>query len=120
MFLLLFLLSKAEVEAHNVSHMPPRSRCSACVRGRGLSLGHQKVDTKIKEAKQVPTFSVDCERVVLGKGALLPLLHLPVIPHNENTQYIPHISKLPWLTSYAMKNQSGVDNTVLKNGTHQK
>ena len=69
MFLLLFLLSKAEVEAHNVSHMPPRSRCSACVRGRGLSLGHQKVDTKIKEAKQVPTVSVDCERVVLGKGA---------------------------------------------------
>ena len=32
---------------------------SACVRGRGLSLGHRKVDMKIKEAEQIPTVSVD-------------------------------------------------------------
>ena len=30
------LPSTAEVEAHNVSHLPFRSWCSACVRGRGL------------------------------------------------------------------------------------
>ena len=30
-----------------------------CVRGRGLSLGHRKVDTKTKEAAQIPTVSVD-------------------------------------------------------------
>ena len=52
--------SKAEVEAHNVSHLPLRCWCSACVRGRGLSLGHRKVDTKTKEAEQIPTVSVDC------------------------------------------------------------
>ena len=53
------LPSKAEVEAHNVSHLPFRSWCSACVRGRGLSLGHRKVDTKTKEAEQIATVCVD-------------------------------------------------------------
>ena len=33
---------------------------------------------------------------------------LPVLPHNDNTQYIPHISKLPRLTSCAIKNHSGM------------
>ena len=42
------LLSKADVEPHNVSHLSFRSWCSACVRGRRLSLGHRKVDTKTK------------------------------------------------------------------------
>ena len=49
------LPSKAEVEAHNVSHLPFRSWCSACVRARGLSLGHHKVGTKMNEAEQMPT-----------------------------------------------------------------
>ena len=53
------LPSKAEVEAHNVSHLPFRSWCSACVRGRGLSMGHRKVDAETKEAEQIPTISVD-------------------------------------------------------------
>ena len=52
------LPSKAEVESHNVSHLPFRSWCSACVRGRGLPLGHRRVDTKTKEAEQIPTVSV--------------------------------------------------------------
>ena len=43
------LPSKAEVEAHNVSHLPFTSWCSECVRGPGFSLGHRKVDTKTKE-----------------------------------------------------------------------
>ena len=58
MFLILFC-PKAEVEAHNVSHLPFRSWCSACVRGWGFSLGHRKVDTKIRVAEQIPTVSVD-------------------------------------------------------------
>ena len=53
------LPSKEEVEAHNVSHLPFRSWCSACVRDRGLSLGHHKVDAKTKEAGQMPAVSVD-------------------------------------------------------------
>ena len=53
------LSSKAEAEAHNVSHLPFRSWRSACVRGRGISLGHRKGDTKTKEAEQTPTVSVD-------------------------------------------------------------
>ena len=39
---------KAGVELHKVSHLPFPSWCSAFVRGRGLSLGHRKVDTKTK------------------------------------------------------------------------
>ena len=35
------LPSQAQVESHNVSHLLFRSWCSACVRGRGLSLGHR-------------------------------------------------------------------------------
>ena len=53
------LPSKAEVESHNVSHLSFRSWCSSCVRDRGLSLGHPKVDMKTKEAEQIPTVSVD-------------------------------------------------------------
>ena len=53
------LPSKEEVEARNVSHLPFRTWCSACVRGRGLSLGHHKVDVKTEEAEQMPTVSVD-------------------------------------------------------------
>ena len=49
-----------EVEAHNVSHLPFRSWCSARVGGRGLSPGHRKVDMKTKEAEQIPTVSVGC------------------------------------------------------------
>ena len=37
-----------------------------------------------------------------------PLLHLPIPPHTENTQYIPHISKLPQSTCWPIKNHSGV------------
>ena len=49
---------KEEVEAHNVLRLPFRSWGSACVRGRGWSLGHHKVDVKT-EAEQIPV-SVDC------------------------------------------------------------
>ena len=38
----------------------------------------------------------------------LPHLHLSILPHTENTQYITHISKLPQSTSCAIKNHSGV------------
>ena len=53
------LPSEAEVEAHSVSHLAFRSWCSACVRGRGHSFGHRRVDAKAKEAEQIPTISVN-------------------------------------------------------------
>ena len=36
----------------------------------------------------------------------LPLLHLPILPHNEKTQHIPHIFKLTQSTSCAIINNS--------------
>ena len=49
--------------------------------------------------------------VVLSRAFLhehFLFLHLPVLPHTENIQYIPHISKLRQSTSFAVKNHSGV------------
>ena len=54
----LILPSKAELEAHNVSHLPFRNWCYACVCGWGLSLSHRKVDTKTNVAEQIPTVSL--------------------------------------------------------------
>ena len=54
------MLSKAE------AHLPCRSWCSACVRGRGFSFGHRKVDVKTKGAEQTPT--VCGLRVLLATG----------------------------------------------------
>ena len=44
------------VEQHNVSHLPFRSWCSFCVRGRGQSCGHYQV---AKDDEQIPTLIVD-------------------------------------------------------------
>eukprot|EP00973_Karenia_brevis_P072635 10089624-Karenia_brevis.AAC.1 len=34
--------SRKEVEAHNATHLPYRSWCPHCVRGRGVSMHHAK------------------------------------------------------------------------------
>ena len=47
-----------------------------------------------------------CSLTRLPPWALL--LHLPIPPHNENTQYIPRISKFVRLGSCTIKNLSGV------------
>ena len=56
------LPSEAEVEAHNVSHLPFRSWCSACVRGRGPSLGLRRVVAKKKGGRT----DTDCLCGILG------------------------------------------------------
>ena len=49
--------TQREIEEHEVSHLPFRSWCSACVRGRAKSQAHHLVDHKDDEA--IPTVSVD-------------------------------------------------------------
>ena len=44
------------VEDHNVSHIPFRSWCAHCVRGRAKSIGHVRQD---KQEEQIPTISMD-------------------------------------------------------------
>ena len=53
------LPTKAEVDAHNVTHLPFRSWCSACVRGRGKSVGHRRIGADVKADEQLPTISID-------------------------------------------------------------
>ena len=45
------------VEDHNVSHLPFRAWCSACVRGRGKAEPRRKAVGK--EEQQIPTISID-------------------------------------------------------------
>ena len=45
-----------EVEEHLVSHIPFRSWCSSCVRGRGPSFRHVRVD---HDSERLPTIAVD-------------------------------------------------------------
>ena len=46
----------AEVAEHEITHLPYRTWCAHCVRGRGISIQHRRVQT---EAEQVPTISMD-------------------------------------------------------------
>ena len=48
--------SPEEVESHLVSHLPFRSWCTSCVRGRGLSIRHGRID---HSTEQIATISVD-------------------------------------------------------------
>ena len=51
------LPSQAEIDEHNITHLPFRNWCPFCIRGRGLSSGH--FARKTTEEQQVPTISVD-------------------------------------------------------------
>ena len=47
------------IEDHSVSHLPFRSWCVHCVRGRAKSVGHFAQKESEKENQQVPTISMD-------------------------------------------------------------
>jgi hypothetical protein len=47
--------TKKMIEDHEVSHLPFRNWCAACVRGRGKSMQHRSLD----EQETVSTFSID-------------------------------------------------------------
>ena len=48
------LPSRAEVEAHNLTHLPFRSWCRHCVRGRGKELSHGRAQRET----EVPEFVI--------------------------------------------------------------
>ena len=43
--------SKEEVEKHNMSHLPYRSWCRHCVRGKGKELAHKKANRETEMHK---------------------------------------------------------------------
>jgi hypothetical protein len=47
--------TKKMIEDHEVSHLPFRNWCAACVRGRGKSMRHRSLDKQ----ETVSTFSID-------------------------------------------------------------
>jgi hypothetical protein len=53
------LPTQAEVDQHNLTHLPFRSWCSACVRGRGKSIAHRRISTDDRKEEQIPTVSID-------------------------------------------------------------
>ena len=48
-----------EIEAHKVSHLPFRSWCPHCVRGKAPSDPHRRQSREEKESKRIPTCSMD-------------------------------------------------------------
>ena len=68
------------------------------------------VFVRLKRVKSSGVFHVS-SMIVLSRAFIhdhFIFFTQPILPHNENTQYIPHISKLPQSTSCAIKNHSGV------------
>ena len=49
------LPSKAQVESHQLTHLPFRSWCDHCVRGRGREMNHQKAAVE----ERGPEFHLD-------------------------------------------------------------
>ena len=47
------------IEEHEVSHLPFRSWCPACVRGRQKSNPHRKQSDEDRDAEQIPVISYD-------------------------------------------------------------
>ena len=48
-----------EIREHEVTHIPFRSWCQACVRGRAKGQQHRRVKERVKELETLPTISVD-------------------------------------------------------------
>ena len=51
--------TRTEREEHNVTHLPFRSWCSACVRGRAKAHPHFRLSQEAKEAEEIPVISFD-------------------------------------------------------------
>ena len=64
--------TKEEIEEHMISHMPYRSWCPHCVRGRGRNLAHRQRDKD--EDPTVPTLSADYAFMGKDDNKAMPVL----------------------------------------------
>ena len=51
--------TEAEIREHEVTHLPPRSWCPHCVRGRAVNAPHHARSGEARETHRLPTLSVD-------------------------------------------------------------
>ena len=62
-----------EIKRHNVTHLPYRSWCSHCVRGRGV--GHPHLSRKVRDEGEVPTIGADYHYMgTEGEEGTIPML----------------------------------------------
>ena len=67
------LPSAEEIKRHNVTHLPYRSWCAHCVRGRGV--GHPHLSKKTQQLREVPTVGADYHYMgVEGEEGTVPML----------------------------------------------
>ena len=65
--------SQAEREAHEATHLPYRSWCRHCVRGKGKSESHKRLDAEKEHT--IPTVSMDyCFMGQVDDDKTLPIL----------------------------------------------
>ena len=91
-----------EVAAHEETHLPSRSWCKYCVRGRGRSVSHHRVSGK--EEEQIPTISVDYG--FLGTKDT-PATELPVLVGRDRQSMAVWASPVPH--KGAAESDHGVD-----------
>ncbi len=75
--------TKQEIEEHNITHLPYRSWCKHCVRGRGKSHAHHQLDAESSHV--VPHVSFDY--VFLGQDDEKTLPIILVRDHSTRTTY---------------------------------
>jgi len=64
-----------EVQEHNISHLPYRSWCSHCVRGRGRTLAHRRIQESDEvKARRRPVVAIDYFYLGARSEETLPLL----------------------------------------------
>ena len=63
-----------EVQEHNISHLPYRSWCSHCVRGRGRTLAHRRIQESDEvKARRRPVVAIDYFYLGARSEETLPL-----------------------------------------------
>ncbi len=75
--------AKQEIEEHNITHLPHRSWCRHCVRGRGKSQAHQQLDAESSHV--VPHVSFDY--VFLGQEDEKALPSILIRDHSTRITY---------------------------------
>ena len=88
--------TQAEVDEHNLTHLPYRSWCTHCVRGRGKAHPHRESGD---EERHVPELHVDC--CIMGKVDREGPAHScrEGAGHEDDVQYARRGKKGPWMST---------------------
>ena len=102
--------TREEVERHNISHLPPRSWCKHCIKGRAVSMPHFKQD-RTADARSLPCISMDYFFLGQDDGKTMPILAMkdhntrklaafPVVAKGANEHAVSRVKDFIAKTGY--------------------